>query len=86
MGVARPFHGLFGLRQDAAGGPLLFGFPGCGRHARSPNSGLMLRMAVMICPKSAPLTATFGQLEGDFAGVAHHSCTDFDQAALDACE
>jgi len=25
--------GLFGLRQDADGGPLLFGFPGCGRHA-----------------------------------------------------
>ena len=49
--------GPFGWRQDAAVEPLLFGFLLLSRHA-GLGGGLMLRMAVRICPNSGPLTAT----------------------------
>ena len=48
---------LFGRVQDTVVEPHLSRFRCAGRHA-GLGGGLMLRMAVMICPNSAPLTAT----------------------------
>ena len=56
------------------------------RSSCSPRGWLDVADGVDDLSEDRAADCDFGQLEGDLAGVAHHTCADFDEAALDACQ